>query len=136
LSDRLPAVLLIEDDETHALLVKRCFEDVGLAEVNWIEDGEEALNYLFKRGEHYDAQSPDLILLDLRLPKKDGKEVLKEIKSRDELRSIPVIILTTSNSSRDRRDVYSNHADGYLVKPLGFDEFQAMIESIGYQWLK
>jgi CheY-like chemotaxis protein len=136
LSDKPSTVLLVEDDETHAVLIKRCFEDLGLAKVNWTEDGEEALDYLFKRGEHLDAESPDLILLDLRLPKKDGMEVLREIKSYNELRFIPVVILTTSNNNRDKRDAYCNHADGYLVKPLGFDEFRIMIEKIVDQWLK
>lgn len=136
MSDKSSTILLVEDDETHAVLIKRCFEDLGLAKVNWTEDGEEALDYLFRRGEHLDAKRPDLILLDLRLPKKDGKEVLKEIKSCNELRNIPVIILTTSNNNRDKRDAYCNHADDYLVKPLGFDEFRIMIENIGDHWLK
>lgn len=136
MSDKLATVLLVEDDETHAVLIKRCFEDLGLAKVKWTEDGEEALDYLFKRGEYFGADRPDLILLDLRLPKIDGKEVLREIKSCDELRSIPVIILTTSNNNRDKRDAYRNHADGYLIKPLGFDEFRIMIGNMGNYWLK
>jgi two-component system response regulator len=69
MSDKLATVLLVEDDETHAVLIKRCFEDLGLAKVKWTEDGEEALDYLFKRGEYFDADRPDLILLDLSTSK-------------------------------------------------------------------
>ena len=136
---RSAEVLLVEDDETHATLVMRCFEIIGVNIIHHVSDGEEALDYLFHRGKHTDKKKnprPDLVLLDLRLPKRDGHEVLKEIKNSEQLRTIPVVILTTSNNENDLRKAYLNHANSYLVKPLGFDRFQEMIHDLGTYWLK
>jgi CheY-like chemotaxis protein len=132
-------VLLVEDDETHAMLVMRCFERIGVNIIHWVSDGEEAMDYLFHRGKHTDNEKnprPDLVLLDLRLPKRDGHEVLKEIKNSEQLRTIPVVILTTSSNENDLRMAYLNQANSYLVKPLGFDRFQEMIQDLGTYWLK
>jgi CheY-like chemotaxis protein len=90
------------------------------------------------RGKHEDRSKnprPDLILLDLRLPRRDGHEVLKDIKNSDDLRTIPVVILTTSKNEYDVTKAYLNHANSYLVKPLGFDKFQQMTEDLGVYWL-
>jgi len=132
-------VLLVEDDETHAMLIMRCFERMGVTNIHWVDDGEEALDYLLHCGKHEDRGKnprPDLILLDLRLPKRDGHEVLKDIKNSEDLKVIPVVILTTSKNEQDVTKAYLNHANSYLVKPLGFDKFQQMTEDLGTYWLR
>ena len=137
--DRSATVLLVEDDETHAMLIMRCFERMEGNNIHWVSDGEEAMDYLLHRGEFIDQEKnprPDLVLLDLRLPMRDGHEVLKDIKNSDELRTIPVVILTTSKNEHDLMKAYLNHANSYLVKPLGFDKFREMTEDLGTYWLK
>jgi two-component system, response regulator len=132
-------VLLVEDDETHAMLIMRCFGKLDVNNIHWVSDGVEALDYLMHRGKHEDIEKnprPDLILLDLRLPRRDGHEVLKDIKNSDDLRTIPVVILTTSKNEYDVTKAYLNHANSYLVKPLGFDKFQQMTEDLGIYWLQ
>jgi two-component system response regulator len=107
--------------------------------IHWVSDGEEALDYLMHRGKHKDREKnprPDLILLDLRLPRRDGHEVLKDIKNSDDLRTIPVVILTTSKNEYDVTKAYLNHVNSYLVKPLGFDKFQQMTKDLAIYWLK
>lgn len=139
MKDRRSSVLLVEDDETHAVLIKRSFEGLGVESITWISDGDEALDMLFHRGKYTDDKSylrPDLVLLDLRLPKHGGLEVLKEIKTSEDLKSIPVVILTTSKNKQDIENAYKNHANSYLVKPLGFYEFQQMTKDIVNYWLE
>ncbi len=135
-----PAViLLVEDDEAHAMLTMRTLEDEKIAnEIHWVVDGEEAVNYLFRRGKYADkgkSPRPDLILLDLRLPKRDGHEVLREIKKSNDLKHIPVVVLTTSESEGDMVKAYSNYVNSYLVKPIDFGEFTEMIRELGFYWL-
>lgn len=135
-----PAViLLVEDDEAHAMLTMRALENAKLAnEIHWVVDGEDAMNYLFHRGKYADngkSPRPDLILLDLRLPKLDGHEVLKEIKKSDDLKHIPVVVLTTSESEGDMIQAYSNYVNSYLVKPIDFGEFSEMVRELGFYWL-
>ncbi len=135
-----PAViLLVEDDEAHAMLTMRALENAKLAnEIHWVVDGEDAMNYLFHRGKYADngkSPRPDLILLDLRLPKLDGHEVLKEIKKSDDLKHIPVVVLTTSESEGDMIRAYSNYVNSYLVKPIDFGEFSEMVRELGFYWL-
>ena len=137
--DRSATVLLVEDDETHAMLIMRCFERMEGNNIHWVSDGEEAMDYLLHRGKFIDQEKnprPDLVLLDLRLPMRDGHEVLKDIKNSDELRTIPVVILTTSKNEQDLLKAYLNNANSYLVKPLGFDKFREMTEDLGTYWLK
>ena len=132
-------VLLVEDDENHAMLIMRCFGTMDMNNIHWVSDGEEALDYLMHRGKHEDREKnprPDLVLLDLRLPRRDGHEVLKDIKNSDDLRTIPVVVLTTSKNEYDVTKAYLNHANSYLVKPLGFDKFQQMIKDLAIYWLK
>ena len=132
-------VLLVEDDETHAMLIMRCFGTMDMNNIHWVSDGEEALDYLMHRGKHEDREKnprPDLVLLDLRLPRRDGHEVLKDIKNSDDLRTIPVVVLTTSKNEYDVTKAYLNHANSYLVKPLGFDKFQEMTKDLAIYWLK
>jgi CheY-like chemotaxis protein len=138
--DKPATILVVEDDATHALLIMRAFEEVSLPkDVHWVDRGDKALDYLFNRGEYSDKKKnprPDLVLLDLRLPIVDGHEVLKEIKSSEDLRVLPVIILTTSQNKADMEKAYSNYANSYLVKPMGADKFKQLIEDTGLYWLK
>lgn len=133
------SILLVEDDETHAVLVKRSFEGLGVESITWASDGDEALDVLLHRGKFTDIKeypTPDLIMLDLRLPKRGGLEVLREIKTTEDLKTIPVVILTTSKNKQDIENAYKNHANSYLVKPLGFYEFQQMTKDIVTYWLE
>jgi CheY-like chemotaxis protein len=132
-------ILLIEDNPAHAELIWRNFDAHRIANrLVHVPDGEAALNYLFRRGAYADpAQSPrpHLILLDLQLPKIDGLEVLKAIKASQELRPIPVVILTTSNSEQDVMRAYRQQVNSYLVKPVDFDQFTQLMETLGFYWL-
>ena len=132
-------VLHVEDNPDHAHLVKRSLRRYRVANQIWqLEDGEEALDYLLHRGRFEDKEAhprPDLVLLDLRLPKIDGLEVLQVIKNTDELLQIPVVILTSSEAERDVAQAYECHANSYLVKPVGFEQFTDMMEQLGFYWL-
>ncbi len=134
-----PTVLLIEDNDDHAMLVIRSFEDLGCrCRIVHLSDGEEALAYLFRRSQFADPKDsprPSLVLLDLRLPRVDGRDVLSQIKSDPEVRDIPVVVLSTSDADRDVRDAYLRNANSYLVKPLDFDLFLALIKGIAEYWL-
>lgn len=140
MENRPALILLIEDDETHAMLISRAFEDVEIKhEIHWICSGDEALDYLFRRGKFTDPRDsprPDLVLLDLRLPVVDGHEILKAVKGSDDLKVLPVVILTTSQNKADMYRAYSNYANSYLVKPMGSDKFREMIDALGTYWLK
>jgi CheY-like chemotaxis protein len=131
-------ILYIEDDPAHAEFTMRnfCKSRFGKRVIH-LTDGQKALDYLFNEGEFTDVESsprPHLILLDLRLPKVDGLEVLKIIKSDQSLRSIPTVILTTSEAEADISRAYQFNANSYLVKPLDFTKFSNMIESLGFYW--
>jgi CheY-like chemotaxis protein len=132
-------LLLVEDNPAHAELVIRSFENQRVAnKIYHVQDGEEALDYLFRRGNYQDPEKsprPNVILLDLRLPKIDGLEVLREIKNTDGLKRIPVVILTTSQAEIDASRAYDYHANSYLVKPLDFDLFTKLMEELGFYWL-
>jgi CheY-like chemotaxis protein len=132
-------ILLVEDDPAHAEIVKRNLEDFRVANrLIHIEDGQKALDYLYRQGEFGDPESaprPGLILLDLRLPRVDGLEVLEKLKCDPKLCQIPVVVLTTSAAEADMVRAYKNHANSYLVKPVAFDEFVDMMKAIGYYWL-
>lgn len=128
-------ILLIEDDDDHALLIKTALAGNDYTyRMDRARDGAEALDYLNKRGSFTEAHRPDLILLDLKLPKIDGHQVLSIIKRSDELKMIPVIVLSTSGSSMDREKAYNNFANSYLVKPMDFNKFQQMIIDFKRYW--
>src|SRR5512145_1340674 len=129
-------VMLVEDNLDHAELVIRTLEEHRIAnKVRHFLDGQSALDYLFRRGEFSEAAvetpRPHVILLDLRLPRVDGIEVLKAVKADVDLKRIPVIILTTSEAEKDVARAYYNHANSYLVKPVGFEEFRERMEGLG-----
>jgi CheY-like chemotaxis protein len=132
-------VMLIEDNIDHAELVVRTLEDHLISnKVRHFLDGQSALDYLFRRGEFSEAtetQRPHVILLDLRLPRVDGIDVLKAIKEDANLKSIPVVVLTTSEAEKDVAKAYYNHANSYLVKPVGFEDFKKLMDNLGFYWL-
>ncbi len=132
-------VLLVEDNVDHAELVIRTMENHRIAnKIKHFLDGQTALDYLLRRGEYEDPASsprPQMILLDLRLPRVDGLEVLHQIKEKDDLKNVPVIILTSSDAERDVAGAYDNHVNSYLVKPVGFDEFSKLMNDLGSYWL-
>ncbi len=132
-------VLLVEDNIAHAELVIRSFEDHRIAnKIYHVSDGEEALDYLFRRGDYAEpakSPRPHVIFLDLRLPKIDGLEVLKEIKSTREVEKIPTVIFTTSSAEMDVAKAYEYHANSYLVKPVNFEKFNQLMDDIGFYWL-
>ena len=132
-------VLLVEDNPAHAELVIRSFEDHRIAnKIYHVSDGEEALDYLLRRGAYAEpakSPTPHMVLLDLRLPRIDGLEVLKEIKSVKELEKIPTVIFTTSSAEVDVAKAYGFHANSYLVKPVNFEKFNQLMNDIGFYWL-
>lgn len=132
-------ILLVEDNPDHADLVKRNLEDFQVAnKIYHVEDGEAALHYLKGLGIYagsVENPRPDLILLDLRLPKIDGLEVLKEVKTDPGLRNIPVVVLTTSDAELDLAKAYEYHANSYVTKPVDFDSISDLLKDLGYYWL-
>lgn len=132
-------VMLVEDNIDHAELVIRTLEDHRIANrIKHFLDGQSALDYLLHRGEYTDPETcprPHVILLDLRLPRVDGLEVLRIIKEEKDLQGIPVIVLTTSEAEKDVARAYDNHVNSYLVKPVGFEEFSKLMNDLGFYWL-
>lgn len=131
-------ILLVEDDPAHAEIVRRNLEGFRVANrLEHVSDGQAALDYLYQQGKWKDtpAPRPHMILLDLRIPKLDGLEVLRVIKEDNNLAQIPVIVLTTSATEADKIKAYSCHVNSYLVKPLDLQQFVELIHSLGYYWL-
>ena len=129
-------ILLVEDSEPDILLTQEAFEDASVKNrLHVARDGEEALNFLKKQGTYQAAPRPDVILLDINMPRKNGLEVLQEIKADPELASIPVLMLTTSQAEDDVRSAYARHANGYVVKPVGFENFLDAIRAFEHFWL-
>jgi CheY-like chemotaxis protein len=124
-------VLLVEDDPGDVLMTREAFEHHKIRnKLHVVADGVEALQFLRREGEHAEAPRPGLVLLDLNLPRKDGREVLAEIKSDEALRSIPVVVLTTSEAEEDILRSYDLHANAYVTKPVDFDRFIDVIRQI------
>jgi CheY-like chemotaxis protein len=132
-------ILLVEDNPDHAELIKRSFEEHRiLNQIFHVLDGAEALDFLFHKGAYSDPKTsplPHVILLDLRLPKIDGLEVLERIKSSQDLLRIPVVALTSSESERDMSGAYNRHVNSYLVKPVDFEKFGKLMDDLGFYWL-
>jgi CheY-like chemotaxis protein len=130
-------ILLVEDNEGDVLLTKEAFEECRVkTEINVAKNGQEALDFLFKRGRFIDAKKPDLILLDINLPIYNGHEVLKQIKTDPILKKIPVIMLTTSSNQKDISEAYENHCNSYIKKPLEISEFLSAVLKIEEFWLQ
>ena len=139
MKDDAPVVLLVEDNPHHAEIIFRLLRNRRIAHrIQHVSDGEAALDYLYRRGAYADHllyPTPHLVLLDLRLPKVDGLEVLKHIKSSEDLRSLPVVVVSSSEADRDIAAAYRQHANSYLVKPIDYEKFVVMIETLGLYWL-
>jgi CheY-like chemotaxis protein len=128
-------ILLVEDSPGDVRLTQEALRDSKLINnLSVVSDGVQAMTFLRKQGAYSDAPRPDLILLDLNLPKKDGREVLKEIKSDPNLLRIPVVILTTSNNEKDILTTYNLHANCYITKPVDFNQFITVVKSIEHFW--
>lgn len=134
-----PVILLAEDNPDHAELILNCLErNHKQAKVIQLSDGEKAMDYLQRRGVYADAEKsprPTLILLDLRMPKVDGLEVLRWIKDSEDLKRIPVVILTTSDAEQDMVRAYNLHANSYLVKPDDFDGLNDLLHQLKVYWI-
>jgi CheY-like chemotaxis protein len=136
-ADAMPIeVLLVEDSPGDVRLTREAFKDAKMhINLHVASDGAEAMDFLNREGKHANVPRPDLILLDLNLPKKDGREVLEEIKESSALKSIPVVILTTSASDADILKSYKLHANCYITKPVGLEGFLDVVRSIDSFWL-
>jgi two-component system, chemotaxis family, response regulator Rcp1 len=129
-------ILLVEDNPADVRLTQEALKEEKLhMNLNVAIDGVDAMEYLLRKGKHEQAVRPDLILLDLNLPFKDGREVLKEIKSNDDLKAIPVVILTVSKAEEDICKTYNLHANCYITKPLDLNQFSKVVKSIKDFWL-
>lgn len=128
-------ILLVEDDPVDAELTRESLKEAKVfVNLRVVDDGDKALSYLGREGPYAGAVRPDLILLDLNMPKKDGREVLRAIKGDGDLRSIPVVVLTTSEEEMDIVKCYSLGANCYITKPVGFEEFIQVIKSLKNFW--
>lgn len=127
----LISILLVEDDPGDVLLIREAFAEHKVGNIlTTVSDGVEAMRYVRGEGSYADAERPDLVLLDLNLPRKSGAEVLAEIKSDPELSLIPVIVLTTSEAEEDVLRSYRMHANAYITKPVDFDRFKQIVHQI------
>ena len=133
----LAHILLVEDNEGDVLLTLEAFEECNVkTEISVAKNGQEALDFLFKRDKYLNAKRPDLILLDINIPIFNGHEVLQQIKTDPELKKIPVIMLKTSSNQKDIDKAYENHCNSYVEKPLNIIEFLAAIIKIEQFWLQ
>lgn len=129
-------ILLVEDNEGDIILTREAFENSGmLTQISVVRDGKSAMDFLKKEGEYHNVDGPDLMLLDLNLPRKNGLEVLQFVKSNSNLMHIPVIILSTSSSERDIDQCYENFANCYITKPVDIENFFKVISTIENFWL-
>ena len=128
-------ILLVEDSPADVLIAREALSEAKLLNtIHVAEDGVEAMDFLYQRGKFASAPRPDLILLDLNLPRKNGREVLAEIKADEKFKSIPVVVLTTSSAEEDILRSYNLHANCYVVKPVEFDSFVKAVQSIQHFW--
>jgi CheY-like chemotaxis protein len=132
-------ILLVEDNPTDAELCVRTLKGINLAnKLVWVKDGAEALDFLFATGAYADRNvtiTPKVILLDLRLPKVDGTEVLRRVKADERTRAIPVVVLTSSKEDRDIAESYQLGVNSFISKPVGFEEFTQTVKELGLYWL-
>jgi chemotaxis family two-component system response regulator Rcp1 len=130
-------ILLVEDSPSDTDLTIEAFQEGRiLSNLSHVEDGVEAMEFLARKNAYANAPRPDLILLDLNLPRKDGREVLAELKSDPELRTIPVVVLTTSKDDRDVSQAYQLQANCYIAKPVDFEQFVNVVRAIEHFWLE
>ncbi len=130
-------ILLVEDNEDDVIMIRDIFEEQNMVNVVGVaEDGEIAMSYLRKEDKYADAQTPELVLLDINMPKKNGFEVLEEMKRDDKLKHIPVIMLTTSGRPEDIKKAYETGASTYVMKRVAWDEFSRAVEQFSVYWTK
>ena len=130
-------LLMAEDDTEDQMLVKEAFQASHLVNrLDIVENGDELMDYLYHRGAHQDAKMPDIILLDLNMPRKDGREALVEIKANPELKHIPVIVLTTSSADEDIVASYDLGVNSYIQKPVTFEKLVDVVTALGNYWFK
>jgi CheY-like chemotaxis protein len=135
LKDKSFSILMVDDDEEDFILVNEALKSKQLkVDLYWAEDGDEAMNFLFRRGEYANAPTPNLILLDLNMPGKNGLEVLRDLKAHVGLRKIPVVILTSSKDQRNVSRGYNIGASSFMLKPLSFDEMADAMQSLCEYW--
>ncbi len=128
-------ILLVEDNPGDIVLTKEAFEEIKIANnLNVVEDGIEAMNFLKNEGKYKEGRKPDLIILDLNLPKKDGREVLVEIKESKKLKKIPVVVLTSSEAEEDILKSYDLHANCFISKPIDLEQFSRIVKTISEFW--
>jgi CheY-like chemotaxis protein len=129
-------ILLVEDNAGDVVLTREAFDELDIPPALHVaRDGDETLDFLYQRGQHESARRPDLILLDLNMPGRNGKEVLAAIKDEQSLRVIPVVILTSSEAENDVAQCYGLHASAYVVKPVNLDDFQRVVKAVEAFWL-
>ena len=128
-------ILLIEDDDGHAMIVEKGFRSAGArGTIDRVRDGVEGVAYVKRDGAYADRPRPQLILLDLKLPRMDGHQVLRILKGDDDFNTIPIVVLTTSDADNDAHQAYSLHANSYLVKPVNFAKFRELIGAVTSYW--
>jgi len=136
--ERRMIVLVVEDDDSHYELIERSVRGLEKAgtryDLHWVQDGAEAIDFLFRKGKHKDAPRPNLILLDLDLPKVKGMVILSKIKEDDRLRKIPVVVLTVSTSDEEMARAYDSGAAGFLNKPASRDDFDRLLNTVWDYW--
>ena len=129
-------ILLVEDNPGDERLTREALKEGKVySNLHWVKDGVEAMEFLRRQGKYQDVPRPDIILLDLNLPKKDGREVLQDIKNDDTLKRIPVVVLTTSKAEEDVLRTYNLHANCYVTKPVDLEKFIVVVKSIDVFWL-
>jgi chemotaxis family two-component system response regulator Rcp1 len=129
-------ILLVEDNPGDERLTREALKEGKVySNLHWVKDGVEAMEFLRRQGKHSGAPRPDIVLLDLNLPKKDGREVLQDIKNDNELKRIPVVVLTTSKAEEDVLRTYNLHANCYVTKPVDLEKFIVVVKSIDVFWL-
>lgn len=137
MSDKIAEIMLVEDNAADVQLAEEIFKEGGLSfNLQVARDGEEAMAMLRREGEHSGLTMPDFVLLDLNLPRKDGRQVLSEIKADPELKRIPVLVMSTSNADRDVLTCYELQANAYICKPVDLDDFIELVEAINAFWMK
>jgi CheY-like chemotaxis protein len=136
MADIAAQILLVEDDPGDEMMAQEAFADDQLvSRLHVARDGEEALDFLYRRGSHADAPRPDFVLLDLNLPRVDGREVLRTIKADPSIASIPVVILTTSSAVEDIVACYGAHTNAYITKPAGYHDFVDVVRQVNQFWM-
>lgn len=132
-----PIILLVDDNEVDQFLTRRAFAQSGFRmRLECVEDGDECLKFLRREPPYESAPTPHLVLLDINMPRMDGKAVLRAIKTDEKLRRIPVVALTTSHSDRDMQEMYDLRANSYIIKPVDFNAFVDIVKSLCQYWFR